>query len=136
MSWREGRVWRERIMSRLTFQFQQFTENRRMAKSVSLKDNHHNEPVTDPLLLPTCGCVFMCGALQQIGLFCWSLGHCVQQVRCTFCPFFFLHRPSSLKQFSTFQLELCDGDISSMKIIYQDFNYFISTSWSKNVFMF
>lgn len=57
MSRREGRVWRERIMSRLTFQFQQFRENRRAAKSVSLKDNHHNEPVTDLLLLPTCGCV-------------------------------------------------------------------------------
>lgn len=68
-SWREGRVQRERIMSRLTFQFQQFRENRRMAKSVSLKDNHHNEPVTDLLLLPTCGCVFMCGALRRIGLF-------------------------------------------------------------------
>lgn len=58
-----------------------------MAKSVSLKDNHHNEPVTDLLLLPTCGCVFMCAALQWIGLFFLSLGHCVQQVICIFCLF-------------------------------------------------
>lgn len=79
-------------MSQVTFQFQQFRENRRMAKSVSLKDNHHNEPVTDLLLLPTCGCVFMCVALHRIGLFFWSEEHCVQQVIRIFCLF-----PSALK---------------------------------------
>lgn len=113
MSWREGRAQRERIMSRLTFQFQQFRENRRMAKSVSLKDNHHNEPVTDLLLLPTCGCVFMCGALQWIGLFFW-----VEDIVCSkwYVFYAFFHRSSRLEQLWTFQLELCDGKLPSVKI--------------------
>lgn len=56
----EGRVWRERIMSQLTFQFDQFRKNHRIAKSISLKDNHHNVPVTDLLVKTMCARARVC----------------------------------------------------------------------------